>query len=236
MRINSSGNVGIGSTSPVTSLDLSQETNAIALPVGNTGNRPTGGALTNGEIRYNTSTPAVEAYVNGTWTSLNGSGGSSQWTTSGSNIYYNTGNVGIGTTSPQALFSLGSGFAPYYSGTIGVIGNSSQDTVLQIGQGATNNLWVGWSYNATAGSAGGFISTYGNSNPLTLSGSTVTLSAGTVELEPVSGTGTVQIGPAFTPFGGTLLEIGNTSSNSYVQIGQDSSHNLLYGWSYSATA
>ncbi|MDO8517906.1 MAG: tail fiber domain-containing protein [bacterium] len=69
MRIDSTGNVGIGTAAPTQKLDVAGNVNV------STGNC---------------------FMVNGVCISS----GSSQWTTSGNNIYSNTSNVGIGTASP----------------------------------------------------------------------------------------------------------------------------------------
>ena len=72
--VDSSNNrVGIGSASPAVSLDIGSMTDAIRVPNGTTGQRPTA-AL--GQIRYNTTTSEFEGYAAGAWGKIGGGGDS----------------------------------------------------------------------------------------------------------------------------------------------------------------
>lgn len=64
-----STSVGIGTAAPTAgaALDLSYKTNSMLLPIGTTGQRPTG---VDGMLRYNSTTPGVEVYYGGVWNEL----------------------------------------------------------------------------------------------------------------------------------------------------------------------
>lgn len=95
MRITSAGSVGVGTTSPQSTLDVNGGARV--------GADATCTAAKAGMLAWNSNKLQVCTDA-GTFTDIaSSSGGSSQWVngTSGA-IYYNGGNVGIGTTSPTA--------------------------------------------------------------------------------------------------------------------------------------
>jgi hypothetical protein len=93
--------LGIGTASPVASLDLSQRTDALALPVGTQGQEPA--SPINGMIRYSTTANDVEAYIAGAWTTL---------TTGGSNAAITLG-TSAATPDPASSYSATTGeFSP----------------------------------------------------------------------------------------------------------------------------
>ena len=69
----STDKIGIGTASPGVSLDVGSLTDALRVPNGTTGQRPTA-AL--GQLRYNTTTSEFEGYADGAWGKIGGGGDS----------------------------------------------------------------------------------------------------------------------------------------------------------------
>ena len=89
LYVDTDGVFGIGAAANL-SLDISSKTDAVGLPVGTDGNRPTGGA---GQIRYNTTDGKLEFY-------------DSAWRHVASENYVNTEIANLIDSAPQTLDTL----------------------------------------------------------------------------------------------------------------------------------
>jgi hypothetical protein len=170
MRINPNGNVGIGTTSPAVSLDISA-TDAVQMPVGVTGDRPTTG-VSNGMLRYNSSNNGFEGYINGNWGDIGGgsSGGlvfrgtfdaSTGAIASGGSLYTCPagGSGGTVDTAIGDLYIVTTAGSFFCSGTSLNVGD---EVICITAATATNDNVNNW--NAVASGAGGAVTGSGTTN------------------------------------------------------------------------
>ena len=114
LAITSSGMVGVGTSSPAEKLDVQG-----GIKLGNTY------ATNAGTIRWTGSD--FQGYDGTNWRSFTAAGAASPWLSAGNNIYYNLGNVGIGTSSPWAKLHV--------EGSLFVNGAASIEGDVTLGNG-----------------------------------------------------------------------------------------------------
>ena len=149
----SSNGVGIGSSIPRSILDISQNTGAVIVPIGTTGQRPATPA--NGMFRYNSTNNNLEEYDNGGWQQLASLTKTDQLVSGGATVTSNS----IGTKS-SGTYQVDCGLAPLQyltdggAFTLSAPANDGQCTVLSTNNGSAGTItFSGFSVGTNTGDA-----------------------------------------------------------------------------------
>jgi hypothetical protein len=126
LPVDGNGNVGIGTTAPLAGLQVGTGAQAFSP----TPALSTTGVLIKGNVE-------VDGKIYGDGSGLTGL---SQWTTSGNNIYYNAGNVGIGTASPINTFEV-TNYISFNATDLNT--KAGYEAGKNIVSGAANNVFLG---------------------------------------------------------------------------------------------
>ncbi len=196
-------------------------------------------------LYYNSGTPGVPS-----WRLVGSNAG--QWLNNGTDIYYNSGKVGIGTSSPQALFHVtknipgytalfGDNIAGYFYGTNVSIGDNASASALYVGQSNIDKGYLAWNYNPTPADAQLWVGTYAGSNPLILqpAGGKVGIQVipdGMLHVAKVSGTPTGIFGTPLSNFNSvTNLSVGDDAGTALLYVGQSEFYKGFLKWNYDPT-
>jgi hypothetical protein len=192
------GNVGVGTTAPGFRLDVQGgQVNA------------SGGLCIAGVCKVS-------------WAEVAGGSGSTQWTTSGSNIFYNTGNVGIGAASPAYRLDVAgqvrssSGGFVFPDGTVQATASAGTLTGITAGGGLTGGGTDGAvTLNVVAGTG------------LTVAPDSVSVNYGSAAGTAVQGNTSITVSPGEGMSGGGPLTLGSGGTLTLTNADRGSSQSIF---------
>ncbi len=171
-----------------------------------------------------------------------------QWLNNGSSIYYNSGNVGIGTNTPSAPLHVaknssgntalfGSNILAVPNTTSVSIGNNTGEALLYVGQSDDNTGFLVWNYNPDPAQARFYVGTFSGLNPLILQpagGKTAVgniIPEGMLHVAKVSGTPTGIFGTPLSNFNSvTNLSVGDDAGTALMYVGQSTDNKGFLIW------